>query len=278
MTLGRQPLLAALSAVLACWLAVTAGAEAEERPVTIFAAASLQTALDEIVLAWRQETGGQAVVSYAASSVLARQVEQGAPADLFISADLEWMDYLSERGSVDAATRTDILANRLVLVAAVGTAEPVEITPALDLAAMLGDGRLAIAETEAVPAGRYARAALETLGLWAAVADRLAPAENVRAALAFVSRGETPLGIVYATDAAADPSVEVVGMFPAESHPPIVYPAALTAEANDNAAAFLAYLRSETAVCTFIGEGFGVMAADGMAMHRPASCIPGSEH
>jgi molybdate transport system substrate-binding protein len=265
-------LLAALSAVLACWLGIAGSAVAQVRPVTIFAAASLQTALDEVVAAWRLETGGEAVVSYAASSALARQIEQGAPADLFISADVAWMAYLSERGAIDAATRTDILANRLVLVAAVGTAEPVAIAPGLDLTALLGNGRLAIAETAAVPAGRYARAALEALGLWAGVADRLAPAENVRAALAFVARGETPLGIVYATDAAADPAVEAIGTFPAESHPPIVYPAALTAEASEEAAPFMAYLRSATAVCIFIAQGFDVIA-EGTALPPPAACL-----
>ncbi|MCC6736199.1 MAG: molybdate ABC transporter substrate-binding protein [Bauldia sp.] len=249
---------------------VSAPAVAE--PVTVFAAASLQTALDTIAAAWQTEAGGTAVISYAASSALARQIEQGAPAQVFMSADLDWMNYLAERNLIDATTRSELLRNSLVLVAPVGT-PPVEITPALDLAGLLGTGRLAVADTAAVPAGRYAKAALETLGLWAGVADRLAEAENVRAALALVSRGEAPLGIVYATDDVADPAVIAIGAFPEETHPPIVYPMALIAgTTNPDAAAFLEYLRGVTAQCLFLAQGFVVLAADGTV--APAVACP----
>lgn len=247
-------------------------ARAQERTV-VFAAASMQTALDAVVVAWESETGGDVVVSYAASSALARQIEQGAPADIFISADIDWMDYLAERALIDTETRIDLLANRLVLIAPAGEAEPVEITAELDLDGLLRDGRLAVADTNAVPAGRYARAALESLGLWEAVGDRLAPAANVRAALAFVSRGETPLGIVYATDDFADPNVEAIGIFPADSHPPIVYPAAIVAGSSGvDAEAFLAWLRSTAARCIFAAEGFTLLAVDGSP---PADCPAG---
>lgn len=244
---------------------------AQETRVTVFAAASMQTALDAVAAAWRAEEGGEAVVSYAASSALARQIEQGAPADIFISADGDWMAYVAQRGLIRADTTTNLLGNRIVLVAPSGTMQPIEINPQLDLAGLLGGGRLAVADTAAVPAGRYARAALESLGLWVSVAGRLAEAENVRAALAFVSRGEAPLGIVYATDDVADPGVEAVGVFPEETHPPIIYPAAILAGSdNPAAAAFLAFLRSPTAQCIFEAQGFTVFATDG----APAPPVP----
>lgn len=271
---GRTEALWRRIAIPAFLFAVALGpamANAQER-VVVFAAASMQTALDAVAEAWGEATGNEAVISYAATSALARQIEQGAPADLFISADLDWMAYLAERDLIDLATRTELLGNRLVLVAPVGTLAPVTITPALDLVGLLGDGRLAVADTDAVPAGRYARAALETLGLWDSVASRLAPAENVRAALAFVSRGETPLGIVYATDDVADPAVEAIGVFPEGSHPPIVYPAALVAGSDNPAAAeLLDWLRSPPAQCLFEGEGFTLFAADG-SLAAPVDC------
>lgn len=242
--------------------ATVIGAEAAER-VTVFAASSLQTALDSIAAAWQREAGGTAVISYGASSALARQIEQGAPAQVFLSADLDWMDYLAERTLVEPGTRSELLRNRLVLVGPAGT-QAVEITPALDLVGLLGGGRLAVADTTAVPAGRYARAALETLGLWAGVAGRLAEAENVRAALALVSRGEAPLGIVYLTDDVADPAVAAIGIFPEESHPAIVYPVSLVAgTASPDDDAFVEFLRSFTAQCLFLAQGFVVLAADG---------------
>jgi molybdate transport system substrate-binding protein len=229
--------------------------------VTVFAAASLQTALDEINASWSADTGKSAALSYAGSSALARQIEEGAPADLFISADLAWMDYLEEKGLVRAETRHDLLGNSIVLVAPAGPAEPVAIDAGLDLLAQLGaDGRLAMADTEAVPAGRYGREALTTLGLWDAVEPRVAAAENVRAALLLVLRGEAPLGIVYRTDANADPSVEVLGTFPADSHQPIVYPVALTTAATSaDAAAFADYLRGPEARAIFEEQGFTIL-------------------
>ena len=190
----------------------------------------------------------QATISYAASSALAKQIEEGAPADVFISADLDWMAYLSERGLVKKDTEVQLLGNRIVLVAPADSTAATEIAPGFDLAGLLGDGRLAMANVDAVPAGRYGKAALESLGVWESVADSVAQAENVRAALALVAAGEAPLGIVYQTDAAADPAVKIVGTFPEDTHPPIIYPAAVTAEATSaDAAAFLAFLRSEAA-------------------------------
>jgi molybdate transport system substrate-binding protein len=226
-----------------------------------FAAASLKEALDAAAAAFVRERGGpRPVLSYAASPALARQIEQGAPADLFVSADRDWMDHLERGGHLRAGTRTTLAANRLVLVGpASGAAAVPPIEPGFALAAALGPGgRLAVGDVAAVPAGRYARAALESLGIWASVAGRLAQTENVRVALALVARGEAPLGIVYATDARAEPRVRVLGMFPEASHPPIVYPAALTAASRSSrATAFLEFLRSPA--------GFEVLAAHGFA-------------
>ena len=197
----------------------------------MFAAASLKNALDDVIAAYGKETGTKVTASYAASSALAKQIEQGAPAQLFISADLDWMDYLAERKLIDDATRKNLLGNSLVLVAAKDSAMgPVEIGQGFDLAKLLGDGRLAVGEVKSVPAGKYAKSALEKLGAWGGVEGKLAQAENVRSALALVARGEAPLGIVYKTDAASDPTVKIVGTFPADSHPPIIYPAAVTKE------------------------------------------------
>lgn len=232
---------------------------AQPGQVTVFAAASLQTALDAIAARYQTETGSTVVISYAGTSALARQIEQGAPADIFISADLEWMDYVAQRNLIRADTRINLLGNRLVLIGPREGTIPVEITPALDLAGMLAGGRLAVADTASVPAGRYARAALESLGLWPSVEAQLAQAENVRAALALVARGEAPLGIVYYTDANAEREVRVVGVFPEETHPPILYPAAALTT-NPTADQFLAYLRSRMASCLFERQAFTVLA------------------
>ncbi len=231
---------------------------AQQRALLVFAAASLKDALDEVVAAWRLDTGSRAVVSYAASSALARQIESGAPADLFISADREWMDYLEQRRLIRAQSRTDLLGNRLVLIAPKDSAVQLEIAPGFPIAAALGPGRLAMANTDAVPAGRYGKAALSHLGVWPAVSGRVAQALDVRGALLIVARGEAPLGIVYATDAAADARVRVVDRFPAGSHPPIVYPSALTATAGERAHALLAYLRSAAAKAIWQRHGFAV--------------------
>ena len=211
-----------------------------------------------------RQTGTPAKASYAASSALAKQVEQGAPATIFFPADQDWMDYLDQRDLVARESRTSLLKNRLVLVAPKegGAAGPVELRQGVDLAGLLGaDGRLAVGEVKSVPAGKYAKASLEKLGAWGPVEGRLAQAENVRAALALVSRGEAPLGIVYQTDAAADPGVRVVATFPEDSHPPIIYPVAVTKDGSGSRAAadFLAYLKSPVARAAFERQGFSTL-------------------
>lgn len=242
---------------LAVVLGVASGrALAQPADVTVFAAASLKNALDAVTAEYRQETGKRIVVSYAASSALARQIEQGAPADLFISADLDWMDELQRKGLIRPETRRNLLGNRIVLVAPADGAQPVDLRPGA-LTAALSQGRLAIASVASVPAGKYGKAALEKLGLWGEVAGRLAEAENVRAALVFVARGEAPLGLVYETDAKADPTVEVVARFPESSHPPIVYPAAVTRDSKSGEALrFLKALGIPKYAAPFAREGF----------------------
>lgn len=239
-------------------------AEAQKAPadtVTIFAAASLKNALDEATKAFSDANGGKVTVSYAASSALAKQVEQGAPADIFISADLEWMDYLAGKGLIAGDTRVNLVGNKLVLVAPASSSVSLAIGPGMKLAEALDGGRLAVGDVKAVPAGKYAKAALESLGVWSTVERSLAPAENVRVALALVAQGEAPLGIVYATDAAAEPKVKVVGEFPASAHPPIVYPAAVTkaAAVPEASRRLLAFLRSERAQAVFKKQGFTVL-------------------
>lgn len=244
---------ALIAAMLLAVLMLPGTAAAEQ--VTLFAAASLKTALDDLAARYMAGTGTRVLVSTAASSALARQIEAGAPADIFISADRDWMDHLQAQGLIRAGSRRDLLGSRLVLVAARGR-EPV---PVEGLAAALGDSRLAVADTGSVPAGRYAKAALQSLGQWDALSGRLAQAENVRAALALVARGEAPYGIVYATDAAAEPGVTVAAAFPASSHPPIVYPAALTAMAEGDAASrLLDWLSGEAAAEVFRSHGFTI--------------------
>ncbi|KAB8314244.1 molybdate ABC transporter substrate-binding protein [Tolypothrix campylonemoides VB511288] len=240
-------------------LAACAAAAAPRAPLTVFAAASLKESLDAAAAAYERETGTPVRVSYAASSALARQIEQRAPADVFVSADLEWMDWLQRRALVDATTRRDLLGNTLVLVApAASRTRPVTLSRGVDLSRVLGpDGRLALALTASVPAGKYARAALESLGAWSAVQPRVVEGENVRAALLLVARGEAALGAVYATDARAEPRVRVVATFPAGSHPPIVYPAArVAASTHPDAAAFVRWLRGPTARALFVARGF----------------------
>jgi molybdate transport system substrate-binding protein len=255
--------LTAAGAALAIVLAPTAGLAARpsgpqtsRRDVLIFAAASLQTALDNLAEPIRKATGTSVRMSYAASSALARQIVEGAPADLFISADLDWMDYVAGLKLMRAESRVNLLGNRLVLIAPRDRPVTLTIAPNFGLRAALGSSRLALADPAVVPAGKYARAALTTMGVWEGVADRIAGAENVRAALLLVSRGEAPLGVVYASDAKADPGVVVVDTFPATSHPPIVYPAALTATAAPGAAAVLEFLKSAAAWPAFEQQGF----------------------
>jgi molybdate transport system substrate-binding protein len=246
---------------LACFAPI-GGAVAEARDVLVFAAASLKNALDETSAAWMRETGKRVVVSYAASNALAKQIEAGAPADIFFSADLDWMDYAGSKGVIKPESRISLLGNSLVLIAPKGSAVRIELKPGLDLASILGGNRLAMGHVEAVPAGKYGKAALEHLGAWAGVKDRIAQADNVRAALLLVSRGEAPLGIVYKTDAASDPNVTIVATFPEGSHPPIVYPVALTMDSsNPDAASFLTFLRSDKAKPFFERQGFTVLKA-----------------
>src|SRR5690606_5085593 len=228
--------------------------------VTVFAAASLKNALDAANAAWQTETGNETAVSYAASSALAKQIEAGAPADLFISADLAWMDYTAEKKLIREETRSNLLGNRIVLVASAENADPVDIREGFDLAGLVGDGKLAMGAVDSVPAGKYGKAALEKLGVWPSVEGKVAGAESVRAALALVSRGEAPYGIVYQTDAAADPGVAVVGTFPEDSHPPIIYPVAILAESESAAtAAYLDFLKSDRAAPFFTEQGFSIL-------------------
>lgn len=233
---------------LLVFLALPLAACAQAADLMVFAAASLKNGLDAVTTEFARHTGKQVAVSYAASSALARQIEQGAPADFFISADLDWMDYLEQRNLIRPETRHNLLRNRIVLVASANRPETLELKAGA-LAKVLGDGRLAVANVAVVPAGKYAKAALENLGLWAEVSGRLAQAENVRAALVFVSRGEAPLGIVYETDARADPKVTIVTRFPETSHPPIIYPVAVTSRSESALASlFLARVRSRESV------------------------------
>jgi molybdate transport system substrate-binding protein len=232
----------------------------ETKPVVVFAAASLKNALDTIAKAWEQNGAGKVTLSFAASSAIAKQIESGAPADLFISADLKWMDWLAERKLIGADSRKNLLANTLVLIAPKDSTQTLKIEKGFALAAALGENRLAMGDPKSVPAGTYGQAALTYLGVWDQVSAKIAGAENVRVALTYVARGEAPLGIVYGTDAKSDPNVKVVGTFPAESHPPIVYPIALTASsANPAAKAFLDHLSGPEAVKVFEDQGFTVL-------------------
>jgi molybdate transport system substrate-binding protein len=257
--LGRFLALAAFAG-LSLGLGAAGTAPAQEKGPVVFAAASLKNALDDINAAWRSETGKSATISYAASSALAKQIESGAPADIFFSADLDWMDALARKDLIRADTRKELLGNRIVLVGPADSAATIEIGQGFPLGQTLGDGRLAMASVDSVPAGKYGKAALEKLGVWKDVAPKVAQAENVRAALLLVSRGEAPLGIVYETDAATDKNVKVIGTFPAETHPPIVYPVALTATSSSgDAGAFLRYIEGDKAKSLFERQGFTVL-------------------
>lgn len=242
-----------LPLVLSLGLARPAAAQAPS--LTVFAAASLKNALDDAAAAYARETAAPPVrISYAASSALARQIEQGAPADLFLSADADWMDYLAARGLIQAGTRKDLFTNHLALVAPKDSAVKLAITPGFPLAAALGANRLAMAGPE-VPAGRYGQAALTALGVWDSVKDKTARGENVRATLQFVARGEAPLGVVYDTDVRSEPSVRIVGLFPDTSHPKIVYPGAAVSK-NPAAVPFLIWLHGAKGAAVFRKYGF----------------------
>jgi molybdate transport system substrate-binding protein len=249
---------AAGSLLLACcaWT-LTSGAIAAD--VTVFAAASLKEALDEQSRLFEAGTGNKTIISYGASNALAKQIEAGAPADMFISADLDWMDYVDQRHLLMADTRVNLLRNTLVLIAPASSKAVLAIGPNFGLAAALGREKLAMANPDSVPAGKYGKAALEKLGVWSAVEKQVARAENVRAALALVSRGEAPFGIVYSTDALSDKGVRIVDTFPPDSYPPIVYPAALLATSKSAAGKpLLDHLRSPAARPVWEKFGFGL--------------------
>lgn len=251
----RQWIVAAIAALLSLG---TAGAHGADAPggVLVFAAASLTNVLTDLDAAFTARTGIRVTSSLAASSTLAKQVEAGAPADVYFSADLQWMDYLQQRGLLRSGSRRDVVGNSLVLIAPAGSPLRVRIAPGFDLAKLLGGGRLAVADPDSVPAGIYGREALQKLGVWSSVAPRLVRAENVRAALEYVARGDAPLGIVYRTDALAQKQVRIVAVFPASSHAPIVYPVALTRRANGAAARYLAFISGADARPIFRKWGF----------------------
>ena len=248
----------ALSLLALCAIAAPSAANAAN--VTVFAAASLKDAMDAQKQAFEAATGNKVTVSYGGSNTLAKQIEAGAPADLFISADLDWMDYLDRRHLLAQGTRVTLLTNTLVLVAPSASKAHLTIGPGFELAQALGSDKLAMANPDSVPAGKYGKSALETLHVWATVEKQVARTENVRAALALVSRGEAAFGIVYGTDARANKGVRVIGTFPADAHPPILYPAALVAGTRSPAAkALLDYLRSAAAAAVW--ERFGFVSA-----------------
>ena len=230
---------------------------AQDKSLTVFAAASMKNALDDIGAAYTAKTGVRIVASYAGSSALARQIEQGAPADVFASADTDWMDHATARKNINEPTRVNLLGNSLVLIAPKDSKiDKVTIGAGFDLATLIGDGKIATADVKSVPVGKYARASLEKLGAWTAAEAKFAMTENVRAALALVARGEAVLGIVYSTDAKLEPGVRIVGTFPADSHPAIIYPVGATTTAKAEASDYLAFLRSPAARAIFEKYGF----------------------
>ena len=238
---------------------VVFAADTPAKPVTVFGAASLTNVLGELGKAFTAKSGVEVRFSFAASSTLARQIESGAGAELFLSADTEWMDYLEQRALIRKATRVALLSNRLALIAPADSVVALKVSPGFALAAALGKGRLSTGDPDNVPVGRYARSALTSLGVWSDVADRLVRAEDVRTALAFVARGEAPLGIVYATDARVEKKVRIVDLFPEDSHPRITYPMALTKAAGPDAVKFAEFLKSDEAGAVFERHGFIVL-------------------
>jgi molybdate transport system substrate-binding protein len=235
----------------------TSPASAQEKTLTVFAAASMKNALDDINAAYTAKTGVKVNASYAASSALAKQIEQGAPADVFVSADTDWMDYAIKQKNINEATRVNLLGNSIVLIAPKDSKiDNVDIGPGFDLAKLAGDGKIATGDVKAVPVGKYAKAALEKLGAWQAAEPKFAMAESVRAALTLVARGEAVLGIVYSTDAKVEPGVKIVGTFPADSHPPIIYPVAATTTAKTETTEYLNFLKSSAAKTILEKYGF----------------------
>ena len=262
MTPRRAFLFTALA--LLVFTVITPSTVRAQETLTVFAAASMKNALDDVDAAFTHKTNIKVNASYAASSALAKQLEAGAPADIFVSADLQWMDYSVDKKAIKTDTRFSLLGNRLVLIAPKDSkVSNVKIAPGFDLASLAGDGRIATGDVKAVPVGIYAKTALEKLGAWQKAEPKMAMAENVRAALVLVSRGEAPLGIVYETDAKVEPSVKIVGVFPADLHPPVIYPVAQTATAKPAAAQYLAFLRTGTAQVIFERYGFTYLVKAG---------------
>jgi molybdate transport system substrate-binding protein len=258
--LVRTTVSIAVATLIAALALPPQAARAQDARVTVFAAASLKNALDDANAAYTQATALKVIVSYAATPALVRQIEAGAPADVFVSADVRWMDYAVEKRLVAAHTRVNLLGNKLVLIAPKASKlDKVAIAHGFNIAELAGDGRIAVANVASVPAGRYAKAALEWLDAWATAENKLAQTENVRAALAFVARGETPLGIVYETDAKAEPRVKVIGIFPGSSHPPVTYPVAAVTTAKPGAARYLDFLRSSAAKSILEAHGFSYL-------------------
>ena len=257
--LSRRLLLAAAIAAPALFTAALPALAAD--PV-VFAAASLKNALDDVAAAYNKKTGQSVAISYAGTATLAKQIEQGAPADIFFSADMTWMDYAVEHKLVKPETRRTLLGNEIVLIVPKDSTAAIAIAPGMDLAGLIGaDGHLAMADVNSVPAGTYGKAALESLGVWDSVAAQVVQSENVRLALAFVARGEAQAGIVYATDAAAEPAVKVIGTFPADSHKPILYPVAMTASSTaPDAKAFFDFLQSDAAGPAYRKQGFTIVS------------------
>ena len=248
---------AGVFAALVVLAGLGAPAAAQDKTITVFAAASMKNALDDIDSAYTAKTGVKITVSYGPSSALAKQIEQGAPADVFISADTDWMDYAISRKTINEPTRVNLLGNSIVLIAPKDAkVDNVGIGPGFDLAKLAGDGRIATGDVKSVPVGKYARAALEKLGSWQAAEPKFAMADNVRAALTLVARNEAGLGIVYSTDARVEPAVKIVGNFPADSHPAIIYPVAATTTAKPATSDYLAFLRSTAVKNIFEKYGF----------------------
>lgn len=253
---SRRTCLAFIGALLALASPFSLGSEPSKPELLVFGAASLTDVLQEIGTVYTSSSGQKVKFSFAASSALARQIESGAPVDVFVSADLDWMDYLQARNLIDVATRRNVVGNRLVLVAPKDSTIAVKIGPNVALLSALQGRRLATGDPDTVPVGRYARSALTSLGVWNEIADRLVRADNVRSALAFVARGETPLGIVYETDATVDPRVRIVDVFPSDSHLPITYPVASMKKARPGSKAFVDFLFGERAQASFRKFGF----------------------
>jgi molybdate transport system substrate-binding protein len=248
------------AAFVLLWGAAFSAATAEDKTLIVFAAASMKNALDDIDAAFTAKTGIKVSASYAASSTLAKQIEQGAPADIFVSADTDWMDYAVSKKTINEPTRSNLLGNSIVLIAPKDSKiDNVTIGQGFDLAKLARDGKIATGDVKSVPVGKYAKAALEKLGAWQAAEPKFAMAESVRAALTLVARGEAVLGIVYSTDAKVEPGVKIVGTFPADSHPPIIYPVAATSTAKPEAKEYLDYLHSQAAKAVLEKYGFNYL-------------------